>query len=126
MDGAVLQVCPWPAVSTSQPLTLSLPPAPPVPTHSGGGYCSEATSFALGLNKILPLLIDQHGDGYDFTYVSGMDYPTHQQLSKMHARQASPDKTVYVCHSEPGAWNPPRYATSVSVATGRLWVVVGS
>lgn len=95
------------------------------PFLSGGGYCSEATSFMFGLidaSSGMRLSIEQHGDSYNAPYVGGL--PHQDQVRLGHLLQGTAggrrgwSNTVEVCHSEPGAWHvsaalPQRYSTSV-------------
>ena len=87
------------------------------PFFSGGGYCSEARSFVLALDKVgyHNLSIVQHGDSLNAQFVRGQ----HEKEKNIIAKY---DKLVHsngypmisVCHSEPGAWYVPnpRYHTS--------------
>jgi glycosyltransferase involved in cell wall biosynthesis len=87
------------------------------PFYSGGGYCSEARSFIVALDKVgfRNFSIVQHGDSLNQYYVQGQHNREQSLIAKY-------DKMVYsegypkisVCHSEPGAWYvpTPRYHTS--------------
>ena len=96
---------------------------------SSSGYGSEATSFLVGLDKVLD---EQrwslaaglaHGDSVDYRYVSGLPPDLLQLFSEAerrgratHPAFAAADVAVVVCHSEPGAWSTqegPRYASPV-------------
>ncbi len=89
------------------------------PVISGGGYCSEALSFASALFPFLgtagKLALLQHGDGVDTTFLRGLDANTRQLLqhTMRHPPTASSDDPLFrgvaVCHSEPGAWTLPGY-----------------
>jgi len=57
--------------------------------------------------------IGHHGDSYNDNFVSGLAEPTKQTLMKMARAQFPPSQTVVVCHSEPGAWYPPKYDTAL-------------
>ena len=76
------------------------------PFLSGGGYCSEATTFVLALEELedVDLTIAQHGDAYSTSYVEGqMGTPGFEKLEMMLSRRQNLD--VVICHSEPGAWH---------------------
>ena len=89
------------------------------PFFSGGGYCSEATSFVLELANRVPLGIVQHGDGYNADYLAGLPAPTQERLQTLYSQAGrrvehqggsaslAPADSVAICHSEPGAWSPP-------------------
>lgn len=99
------------------------------PFFSGGGYCSEATSFMFAMESVnfSNFSISHHGDSYrDMYYNSLTDlekeklqyYDTinkHTRRSqvgsdisdKSGAQQASTVLSIDVCHSEPGAWHSP-------------------
>ncbi len=90
---------------------------PPViwyaPFLSGGGYCSEATAFVLGLRADgVDVQIVQHGDAYNPEYMSGLPVAVRDALGDMQRRRVDPTRAVAVCHSEPGAWHPPAWPTS--------------
>ena len=75
------------------------------PFFSGGGYCSEATTFVLGLAALgVPIGLEPHGDGFDQDYVAGLDDGTLASLRALTAPRRPPPR-VAVCHSEPGAWH---------------------
>ena len=99
------------------------------PFLSGGGYCSEATAFAMGLlDRGVDISVYQHGDSFKPKYVDGLDDATRKALERMHvpgdkaslaavtqmwqAATKRPKRIVAVCHSEPGAWVPSRWAAS--------------
>ena len=102
------------------------------PFFSGGGYCSEATSFVLGMQpsasavasgstpvKGQPvssepefggveyaLSIVQHGDGMNTNYLFGLDPTAYSTLQTLAAKTSRNKKRVLsICHSEPGAWS---------------------
>lgn len=81
---------------------------------SGGGYCSEAISFALSLAPFFGshMSLSHHGDAYSGKFVSGLDQHTLRTLQPMFHR-AQKSGAIAICHSEPGAWDPPRYQTSL-------------
>mmetsp|Transcript_8190 Transcript_8190/g.18679 ORF Transcript_8190/g.18679 Transcript_8190/m.18679 type:complete len:331 (+) Transcript_8190:38-1030(+) len=99
------------------------------PFYSGGGYCSEAIAFVQSLDRIgASVQIVQHGDGYSHEFVSGLPRETAEMLYRMEANSVgqswgwsqrgkkrggeAKDQVVAVCHSEPGAWHPPRWPTA--------------
>lgn len=103
------------------------------PFFSGGGYCSEATSFAHALDQAgVGVTIVQHGDGYNREYVAGLDEASAAELARLQRppRQASRSQqrrgkkaVVAVCHSEPGAWHPPRWPTARCPPVGATYSV---
>ena len=83
------------------------------PFFSGGGYCSEAISFAIALRKAgVRIQIVQHGDSFNRDFVLGLPDDEKDALHKMSQEHIDPRKSVVVCHSEPGAWHPPRWPTT--------------
>ena len=96
-------------------LTLCFPQAESVPSviwyapfFSGGGYCSEAISFVLGLYKLgVNIRIVQHGDSFNQKFVEGLPNEERLMLRDMIGNQNVDHRSsVVICHSEPGAWNP--------------------
>lgn len=81
------------------------------PFQSGGGYCSEATAFLLGLSALpnVDVRVRQHGDSYNPDYLRGLPPADAALLARALTSGAErwhhPD--VSVCHSEPGAWHLP-------------------
>lgn len=84
---------------------------------STSGYGSEATSFLLGLNftlskekwKIGAGLA--HGDMVDQKYLETLPADLEalfQSAYKVQMQNQNPDKTIIICHSEPGAWSVPK------------------
>eukprot|EP00475_Leptophrys_vorax_P003140 TRINITY_DN11818_c0_g1_i5.p1 TRINITY_DN11818_c0_g1~~TRINITY_DN11818_c0_g1_i5.p1 ORF type:complete len:415 (-),score=110.89 TRINITY_DN11818_c0_g1_i5:61-1305(-) len=88
------------------------------PFFSGGGYCSEAIAFALSLHEHysqhVSLKIHQHGDSFNRDFLANLPQQTQRTLGALHATrfQQAPLQSIVVCHSEPGAWYPPKYHTS--------------
>eukprot|EP00948_MAST-09A_sp_MAST-9A-sp1_P001258 g1258.t1 len=82
------------------------------PFFSGGGYCSEATSFALALHSKLQaqgdtLLTRHHGDSFNPDYTKSLRPETRNLLYRL--ENTNPIKyptklIVSICHAEPGAW----------------------
>ena len=135
--------------------SAAAPPAPAMRLHwmapflSGGGYCSEATEFVLGLQRNagtaaarIQVTAEQHGDSIDMEYVQGMDAGARALLRTVltppeptmapssffvleGAADAAAPPLVAVCHSEPGAWNLPRpnYMTSLCPPPNSAFVV---
>lgn len=87
------------------------------PFFSGGGYCSEAISFAMALDKMpnVRLGIVHHGDSHSGKFTSGLKSHTKNRLFAMSeiVQTFDPDRAIFICHSEPGAWNPPNYYTTL-------------
>jgi len=94
------------------------------PFLSGGGYCSEATSFALGLKRITRIQAVHHGDSFRKEYVDGLDEATYNDLYHMTVKEKlDPSSSVVVCHSEPGAWHPANYNTERCPPENSLYTV---
>jgi glycosyltransferase involved in cell wall biosynthesis len=124
------------------PLVLGSPPPQPrdekhsilwmAPFFSGGGYATEALDFVAGLHAYtnLSVSLQQHGDGFDKSYVFSLPPATYDLLQTL-GSQRMPDRgrrTVCVCHSEPGAWHlsadlPQRYSTSFCPAINTGYAV---
>lgn len=109
------------------------------PFFSGGGYCSEATSYLLALQNgnrssipLTSVTIDHHGDGYNRDYVAGLPQDLKQMLMDAYSKPVEYAKSIVVCHSEPGAWAPSLYPTSIcpprtaAYAIGRTMFEVSS
>ena len=76
------------------------------PFFSGGGYCSEATTFVVALDDYARVSVVQHGDSFSASYVAGQaGTASFEKLEKMAARRQRRRSDVVVCHSEPGAWH---------------------
>eukprot|EP00521_Asterionellopsis_glacialis_P018455 CAMPEP_0195292718 /NCGR_PEP_ID=MMETSP0707-20130614/10694_1 /TAXON_ID=33640 /ORGANISM="Asterionellopsis glacialis, Strain CCMP134" /LENGTH=470 /DNA_ID=CAMNT_0040353257 /DNA_START=41 /DNA_END=1453 /DNA_ORIENTATION=- len=78
------------------------------------GYGSEATSFVLGLNATLPKHWDialglSHGDSidWDLVYTLPEDMVDFLEQGSIAQSQLRPDRTIVICHAEPGAWSVP-------------------
>ncbi|KAH8049514.1 glycosyl transferase [Aureococcus anophagefferens] len=66
------------------------------PFFSGGGYCSEATTFVLGLAALgVPIGLEPHGDGFDQDYVAGLDDGTLASSASPWTRSGSPSDDRY-------------------------------
>lgn len=83
------------------------------PFHSGGGYCSEARSYALALNQVgfTNLTTIQHGDSFSRDYVQ-LESPSEMQTLRKFDLMNFPSgfPRISICHSEPGAWYTPQPA----------------
>ena len=85
------------------------------PFYSGGGYCSEAIDYLAILSRVswLELGIEQHGDGFSSTFAHGLSQETQTLLkSSLLTGRRMKSIDIAICHSEPGAWDPPLYQTS--------------
>ncbi|CAH8389480.1 unnamed protein product [Eruca vesicaria subsp. sativa] len=99
------------------------PPSPPsrcllwmAPFLSSGGYSSEAWSYILSLHHNLKnpnfrIAIEHHGDLQSIPFWNGLAKETKELAIEMHETECTPNETIVVCHSEPGAWYPPLYET---------------
>ncbi|XP_031380362.1 uncharacterized protein LOC116195362 [Punica granatum] len=89
------------------------------PFLSGGGYSSEAWSYVLSIHNHLrikkspkfKLGIEQHGDLESIEFWEGLPVEIRNLALELHRTQCAPDRTILVCHSEPGAWYPPLFQT---------------
>ncbi|KAA0178208.1 hypothetical protein FNF27_00062 [Cafeteria roenbergensis] len=95
------------------------------PFFSGGGYCSEAVAFVMALDahSDRPVSIDQHGDAVNRRFLQELPAATSASLQRMYRQHADPTRSVCVCHSEPGAWTPPRYPTTACPPRGARFTV---
>eukprot|EP00873_Tetraselmis_striata_P013579 jgi/Tetstr1/433843/TSEL_023028.t2 len=88
------------------------------PFFSGGGYASEAASFAAALRGApLRLWVSQHGDAFSPSVLSDMLPEERDALLELAQAAPQPRRappSVVVCHSEPGAWAVPRPLFSTS------------
>ena len=83
------------------------------PFLSGGGYCSEATAFALGLADLAAVggprvTIEQHGDSLNDVYVEGLSKADKGQLAQLlragstrsgGSQRSAVQPFMHVCHS---------------------------
>lgn len=86
------------------------------PFVSGGGYSSEAWSYILALhdhitNPGFRLAIQQHGDLESIDFWEGLPDSIRNLAIELHRTKCRMNETVVICHSEPGAWNPPLFET---------------
>ncbi|KAK4766170.1 hypothetical protein SAY87_007812 [Trapa incisa] len=89
------------------------------PFLSGGGYSSEAWSYVLSLHNHLRIKktsrfqvgIEQHGDLESLEFWEGLPADVRSLAMTLHRTRCEPNRTIVVCHSEPGAWNPPLFQT---------------
>ena len=105
------------------------------PFLSGNGYGSEALATIAGLNATLPsnwsISINQHGDSmsnefgmslpgdlikflstaskrqYGLTQGDKLGTGERSLVGMQESKGLAPERTVVVCHSEPGAWSAP-------------------
>lgn len=91
------------------------------PFLSGGGYCSEALSYILGLatSEFVPhFSIEQHGDMANKVFWRGLPLDVKNTLIKAYKPGQPVNDTVVICHSEPGAWYPSLFETHTCPPTG--------
>lgn len=91
------------------------------PFLSGGGYCSEALSYIVGLasSGLVPhLIIEQHGDLANHIFWKGLPSNIKKILIESYKPGYPLNETVVICHSEPGAWYPPLFETIPCPPTG--------
>ncbi|KAI4347764.1 hypothetical protein L6164_008547 [Bauhinia variegata] len=87
------------------------------PFLSGGGYGSEAWSYILALHQhhvkipSFRLAIEHHGDLESLEFWEGLPRDAKKLAYELFQTQCRMGETVVVCHSEPGAWNPPLFET---------------
>ncbi|KAI3809280.1 hypothetical protein L1987_25251 [Smallanthus sonchifolius] len=87
------------------------------PFISGGGYCSEAWSYILALNHYnkhnnFRLGIGQHGDSENVYFWEGLPIEIRKLAYDLVQTQCRLEESIVICHSEPGAWNPPLFQTT--------------
>lgn len=87
------------------------------PFLSGGGYCSEAWSYVLALNQYkkdtsFRLSIGQHGDSENVYFWEGLPLEMRRLAYELHYTECRLEDLIVICHSEPGAWNPPLFQTT--------------
>lgn len=101
------------------------------PFFSGGGYCSEASSFVVALDHVgIDVHIEHHGDSFSESYVRGQaDSSIFAKVSTLaRKRRSKRGFDAVVCHSEPGAWHVlegPMWPSSPCPTKGRDTIVVG-
>jgi glycosyltransferase involved in cell wall biosynthesis len=98
------------------------------PVISGGGYSSEGTAFVQELSNVesFDLAIEHHGDSVDGEHFDSLPTQTRNILVNLvnkRMRHLMPEgmlekgplftPDLIICHSEPGAWLPPSYSTSL-------------
>ena len=67
------------------------------PFFSGGGYCSEAISFVLGLyKKGVNIKIIQHGDSFNQKFVEGLPDDERLMLRDMIGSQLDPRTSIVI------------------------------
>ncbi|KAM1807464.1 hypothetical protein ACFX11_030466 [Malus domestica] len=111
-----------PIKKLQQTQSINSTPKPPncvlwmAPFLSGGGYSSEAWSYILSLyqhskNPNFQMAIEQHGDQESLEFWEGLPEYVRKLAIGLYNTQCSMKDTVVICHSEPGAWNPPLFET---------------
>lgn len=106
-------------IQTKEPDPISIPPNCVLwmaPFLSGGGYSSEAWSYILALyeqnkNCSFRMAIEHHGDLESLEFWEGLPKYMKNLATELYHTECSMKETIVVCHSEPGAWNPPLFAT---------------
>ncbi|GFS46076.1 UDP-Glycosyltransferase superfamily protein [Actinidia rufa] len=88
-----------------------------------GGYSSEAWAYILALhantnNPSFRLVIDQHGDLENVEFWEGLSQEMKKLAFELYQTQCAVEETIVICHSEPGAWNPPLFQTLPCPPTG--------
>ena len=80
--------------------------------------CTEANTLLRALHTLpkeirAPLRATLHGDAFNDAFLRGLT-PDYREMILELLRKRSPPagECVVVCHSEPGAWSPPRYNTA--------------
>lgn len=87
------------------------------PFLSGGGYSSEGWSYILALhqhtkrNPTFRIAIEHHGDSESIEFWDGLPGHVRSLAFELHSTECRDNETVVICHSEPGAWNPPLFET---------------
>ncbi|XP_071721808.1 uncharacterized protein [Rutidosis leptorrhynchoides] len=87
------------------------------PFFSGGGYSSESWSYILAINEFIKqnprfgLTIEHHGDLESIDFWDGLPQNDKDIAFELYNTPCQVNKTVVVCHSEPGAWYPPLFQT---------------
>lgn len=82
------------------------------PFFSQSGYGTEARDFALALSEHVRVQIVQHGDSVSRPVVDGLKPMHRDRLIKLLRSPLDNARSIIVCHSEPGAWHPPRWPTA--------------
>ncbi|KAL6838981.1 hypothetical protein ACP4OV_031208 [Aristida adscensionis] len=94
------------------------------PFASGGGYCSEAWSYVAALEqhaaggRNFTLAIAHHGDLESPEFWFGLPEESKDLAYRLATTRCELDRTIVVCHSEPGAWYPPMYEALPCPPTG--------
>uniref|UniRef100_A0A7N0T5Z8 Glycosyl transferase family 1 domain-containing protein n=1 Tax=Kalanchoe fedtschenkoi TaxID=63787 RepID=A0A7N0T5Z8_KALFE len=100
-------------MSQNQPCLLWM-----APFLSGGGYSSEAWSYISALHHYnlrkpsFRLGIYQHGDLESLEFWEGLPQDARELAVALYRTGCAFNETIVVCHSEPGAWNPPLFDTT--------------
>lgn len=95
------------------------------PFLSGGGYCSEAIAFVAALDRFtnVSVSLDQHGDSINREFFQALPAATQAAVMRLYREPVVPQDSIVVCHSEPGAWTPPRYPTTMCPPEGAAFRV---
>lgn len=86
------------------------------PFLSGGGYSSEGWSYILSLHQPMKsptfkLAIHHHGDLESLEFWEGLPSYMKNLAFELYQTECRMNETIVICHSEPGAWNPPLFST---------------
>ncbi|CAK8572938.1 unnamed protein product [Lathyrus sativus] len=88
------------------------------PFLSGGGYSSESWSYILSLHshikmRSFKLAIEHHGDLESLDFWEGLPQDMKSLAIELYQTKCNMNETIVICHSEPGAWYPPLFQTSL-------------
>eukprot|EP00771_Trimastix_marina_P000419 gnl/Trimastix_PCT/1437.p1 GENE.gnl/Trimastix_PCT/1437~~gnl/Trimastix_PCT/1437.p1 ORF type:complete len:507 (-),score=116.34 gnl/Trimastix_PCT/1437:595-2070(-) len=104
---------------STRPLFVPTHPIPPIlymaPFFTGGGFGNEATTMIQSIYLDTPirpqnlsLKIEHHGDLIDYTFLKYLrNTPEGDLLLPRLYTPLDPERSMVICHSEPGAWNLP-------------------
>ncbi|XP_061996917.1 uncharacterized protein LOC133714717 [Rosa rugosa] len=106
-------------IQTQEPEPISLPLNCVLwmaPFLSGGGYSSEGWSYILALyeqnrTRSFRMAIEQHGDLESLEFWEGLPKYMKDLAIELYHTKCNMKETIVICHSEPGAWNPPLFET---------------
>eukprot|EP01102_Stenamoeba_stenopodia_P019141 TRINITY_DN7136_c0_g1_i1.p1 TRINITY_DN7136_c0_g1~~TRINITY_DN7136_c0_g1_i1.p1 ORF type:complete len:616 (+),score=149.02 TRINITY_DN7136_c0_g1_i1:36-1883(+) len=80
---------------------------------SGLPWSDSFVPYPTLLRDGIKLQIFHHGDSFSNEFVYGLDQRTARILHKLSNDHHTSTRNIAVCHSEPGAWNPALYPTSL-------------
>eukprot|EP00002_Diphylleia_rotans_P028544 TRINITY_DN5769_c0_g1_i1.p1 TRINITY_DN5769_c0_g1~~TRINITY_DN5769_c0_g1_i1.p1 ORF type:complete len:436 (+),score=94.33 TRINITY_DN5769_c0_g1_i1:85-1392(+) len=84
------------------------------PFFTGSGYGSEAIEYVEALQQSdIKVKISQHGDIFNHDFVDGLPLPLKLMLRDQYFTHMEAEESIVICHSEPGAWDPPLFETSL-------------